>query len=380
MIPSSVRRCLTASAILLAGLVAACSQRTAGRAEAASFTLLPAGYEQLSGWGDDHFADALPAFLRSCERFLSQRDDDPLDPKNRAGDFGRVGDWRPLCTAATRVRPGDEPAARRFFEDNLQPVMASVGGASEMLVTGYYEVELQGSRERTGPFQTPVYRTPPDLASRRPYYSRGEIEDGALAGRGLELIWLKSPTELFYLQLQGSGRVHLTDGSTIRLIYDGNNGRRPVALDRLLVDRGLIAAKDLSTANVRRWLDENPEPAKGIRRKSELFVFFKEGNGNGPIGEMGAVLTPERSLAVDRSFVPLGLPIWIEARERYRAGAVNRLVLSQDTGDDIKGPLRGDYFWGTGPDAFAKGADMYASGRAYFLLPRTIATRVLASR
>jgi membrane-bound lytic murein transglycosylase A len=270
-------------------------------------------------------------------------------------------------------------AARRFFEGNFIPVLVGSRGTSNGLVTGYWEVELDGSRTKGGPYQIPVYRRPADLVAGRPYLDRAAIENGALAGKGLELVWLKNADDLFVLQTQGSGRIRLPNGSTEHLVYAANNNQPFVDIDKLLLDAGAIPRQQFSDSAVRAWMRDNPDRARQLRAKDPLYVFFQTRKGDGPVGYQGAVLTAERSLAVDHRFIPLGAPLWLDAHDKYRPVAVQRLVVAQDTGDGITGPLRGDFYWGSGREAQARGSDFYADGQYWVLLPRTVATRILAS-
>jgi membrane-bound lytic murein transglycosylase A len=348
VVPGAARWGWRLSVVAVAWLLAACGGPQGGFAPGPQsslagpqfLTLAPGDYRQMPGWSDDTVAAALPAFLNSCVHIMKHPDGAPLDPAARAGaDFGQAGDWRPLCREAAALPPGDDGAARRFFESRFMPVLARNGNSSIGLFTAYWEVEISGSRQPQGPYQVPVYRRPPQLASLQPLLSRAAIDNGALAARGLELVYLAERAELLALQTQGSGQVHLTDGSTIRLVYDGDNGR-----------------------------------AAGHEPK---YVFFKEHHGDGPIGAQGAVLTPGRSLAVDRRFIPLGVPLWLEARDRATGSGLRHLVIAQDTGNGIEGPVRGDYFWGRGPRAAAIGSHFLADGRYWLLLPRNIAGRLL---
>jgi membrane-bound lytic murein transglycosylase A len=182
------------------------------------------------------------------------------------------------------------------------------------------------------------------------------------------------------LQTQGSGRVRLTDGTVERLVYDANNGLPPVNIEKILFDSHAIPPAHFSQLSVRAWMQSHPAEAEALRRKNPEYVFFREHRGDGPIGAEGAVLTPERSLAVDRRFVPLGVPLWLAAKDKYRPVSVNRLVVAQDIGDGVEGPVRGDFFWGSGADAFRRGSDFYASGQYYLLLPKSVADRRLAER
>jgi membrane-bound lytic murein transglycosylase A len=369
-------RRVTAPAILL--MLALCGSALAG--SPGNLTLSPTGFAELPGWSADNVAAVLPAFLKSCARLASQPATTPLDPSAFEGRFGRVGDWQPLCRAALALPPGDDARARAFFEANFVPALAGNSGDSQGLFTGYYEPEFVASRRREGPFQTPVYRRPADLVPGHPYLPRARIDDGALKDKGLELLWLKSPDELYVLQTQGSGRIRLTDGTVERLVYDANNGLPPVNIEKILFDSAVIPPALFSQINVRAWMQGHPAEAETLRRKNPEYVFFREFRGDGPIGAQGAVLTPERSLAVDHRFVPLGVPLWLAAKDKYRPVALNRLVVAQDTGDGIEGPVRGDFFWGSGADAFRRGGDFYASGQYYLLLPKSVVDRTLALR
>jgi membrane-bound lytic murein transglycosylase A len=373
-----------AAGVLFGALLASCSATRAGIdtitvSGTGRLTLAPSSYAQLAGWSSDRLAPALSAFVKSCARLPQSPDGAPLDPAARQADFGGVGDWRAVCHLAAAVPAGDETAARRFFESNFAPALVGSSGSATGLFTGYWEVELAGSWKREGPYQVPVYRRPPDLAANQPYLDRAAIDGGALAGRGLEAMWLTSPDDLFVLQTQGSGRVRLPDGAATRLVYEANNGRKPVDIYKLLMDRKLIPAAQFSEKSVRAWMRDNPEKAAALRRENPEYVFFRPLDGDGPIGAQGAVLTAERSLAVDHSFIPLGAPLWLDARDKYRPVAVQRLVVAQDIGDGITGPLRGDFYWGSGAPAVARGSDFYADGQYWVLLPKKVAARMVAS-
>ena len=342
----------------------------------ARFTLAPVGFDGLLGWAGEHHSAAVPAFLKSCARFLARADTAALDTTAMSADFGRVGDWRGLCQTAERLPAGDDTAARGFFEAGFVPMAVAEYGAKEGLFTGYYEIELNGSRQRHGAYQTPIYRRPPDLGL-TPRYTRAEIEDGALMGHGLELFWVDDPIDAFFLQIQGSGKVRLSGGGTVRVGYDGQNGQPYVAVGRLLIERGVIPRDKLTMTTIRAWMKQYPEAGAALRRENPSYVFFRELHGDGPIGAEGVVLTPERSVAIDRAFVGLGIPIWLEAKEKFAtAEDVRRLMVAQDAGGAIKGPVRGDIFWGTGKAAAARAGVMNARGRYYLLLPRSVAGRL----
>ncbi len=343
------------------------------------FGLEPIDFHSLSGWTQDHLSAAIPVFLKSCARFLTRADTAPLDVAAAEVDFGRVGDWRLLCEAAALMPPGGDAAARQFFETGFVPFAVADYGAREGLFTGYYEVELNGSRRRHGRYVTPLYRRLPDLGAQSP--TRAEIEDGALAGRGLELLWVDDPIDAFFLQIQGSGRIRLAEGGTIRIGYDGQNGHSYLPIGRRLIERGVIPREKLTMPAIRSWMKRYPEAGAALRRENPSYVFFREIEGDGPIGAEGVVLTPERSLAVDRARIALGIPVWVEADERFAAvDSVRQLMIAQDTGGAIKGPVRGDVFWGTGAAAGARAGIMNARGRFYLLLPSAIARRLAPGR
>jgi peptidoglycan lytic transglycosylase A len=362
----------------ITALIAALSVGLARDTGPPRLTLTPVGFNRLAGWAGDDVASALPAFMKSCARFVTEPDPTPLGPTQAGVDFGQVGDWRAVCREAAAVLPGNDRAAHQFFESEFTPMAVADYGETEGLFTGYFEIELNASRHQHGRYQTPIYRRPPDLGS-GPRYSRGEIEGGALAGRGLELLWVDDPIDAFFLQIQGSGKVRLEDGRTIRLGYDGQNGLPYVPVGRLLIARGQIARDKLTMGSIRAWMQAHPEAGAALRRENPSYVFFREVKGDGPIGAEKVVLTPERSLAVDRTYIPLGAPIWLDAEEQFLPGKeVHRLLVTQDTGGAIKGPVRGDLFWGAGRAAGDRAGEMDARGRYYLLLPHRLADRLTA--
>jgi membrane-bound lytic murein transglycosylase A len=356
--------------VALGAMLCACQERAPSGAK---LTLRAATFGELDGWIDDNVAAAIPAFLKSCKAFAARADDQPLDPA-ASGDFGTVGEWRAVCAAAKKL-PGTDVAAKDFFSTDFVPLLAGNGGDSAGLFTGYFEITLNGSRRQDGPFQTPIYRRPPDPTA----YSRTEIEAGALTGKRLELAWVDDPVGAYLLGVQGSGQIRLANGSTLRVGYDGKNDRPYVAIGRLLADRGEIPLRQLTMDALRSWIKSHGGAGTVLMLENPSFVFFKEVGGDGPHGTEQVVLTPRRSLAVDREFIPLGVPLWLDVKERFIAGATRRLVIAQDTGGAIKGPVRGDLFWGSGDAAGTAAGAMNALGRYYLLLPRAVAARVAQS-
>jgi membrane-bound lytic murein transglycosylase A len=336
-------------------------------------TLQPVSFAVLTGWSDDSVSGAVPAFLRSCSAFLARGAADPLDAKV-PGDFGTIGEWRGLCDKAAAL-PDTDLAAKEFFETNFVPMLAGNLGDSNGRFTGYFEIALNGSRRQGGPFQTPIYRRPQNPAT----YSRAEIEDGALAREGLELAWVDDPVGAFFLAIQGSGQIKLKEGGTIRVGYDGANSRPNIVIGRLLVERGEIPLPEVTMDSIRAWIEAHGAAGVALMHENPSYVFFKQIAGDGPLGSEGVMLTARRSLAVDRAFIPLGVPIWLDAQERFVLGVNRQLVIAQDTGGAIKGPVRGDLFWGSDAAAATAAGRMSAAGHYYLLLPKPVAARVGAA-
>jgi membrane-bound lytic murein transglycosylase A len=301
-----------------------------------------------------------------------------------ASGLTQAPDWRSLCDQAVTLDPAFAPG---FFYYGFDWVKIGDGRA---FATGYYEPEIEGSRTPQ-PGYVPIYRLPPDLVRCTKadgttgrgridatgacvlYFTRGEIEDGALR-RGLELAWAKDPVDLFFLEIQGSGRIRLDDGSVIRVGYAGQNGRDYVAIGRLLRDRGVLPPGGANMAAIKDWIRANPDQGKALMRENLSYIFFKELTGAGPLGALNVPVTPRGTVAADPAYVPLGAPIYIQKADRPE---VLGLWVAQDTGGAIKGPNRFDTFWGAGPEAVAIAGGMSASGEALILIPKGVAARAL---
>ena len=346
--------------------------------------MAPVEFSALPGWRDDRHEEALTALGRSCAA------------RAGAGDarFGDAAAWRAACAAAETLGAGGRVAARAYFETWFRPhrVLGPDGGRG--LFTGYFEPELAGSRTRTAGFAAPLYRRPDDLVTARladfragdaherlagrvvagrlePYFSRAEIEAGALAGRGLEIFWAADPIAVFFLHIQGSGLLRLADGARVRLGYAATNGRPYTAIGRVLVRRGALVLEEVSLQSIRAWLRANPDRAREVMAANASYVFFREVAGEGPVGAQGVALTPGRSIAVDPRHLPLGLPMWIDTAHPLAGHPpLRRLVVAQDTGGAIRGAVRADLFWGAGPEAEARAGRMRAIGRYFALIPR----------
>ena len=269
----------------------------------------------------------------------------------------------------------------------------TAGSNSSGLFTGYYEASLKGSRTRQGPYQTPLRARPDDLVMVQLGEFRDALKGQRIAGRIIDgklkpyetheqivnnhlpsaqdktLVWVDDAVDAFFLQIQGSGIVDMDDGSVMRVGYAGQNGHPYYAIGRELIARGALNKENVSMQSIRGWLEQNPDQAHEIMFTNKSYVFFRELNGEGPLGGEGVALTPMRSLAIDRSIIPYGMPVWLATDHPKIQG---RLMVTQDTGGAIRGPVRGDYFWGHGAYAQDNAGEMKASGRYWFLLPKNL--------
>ena len=327
---------------------------------------------------DEAAADrAMDAFIRSCPALMRRADQSQLTSPS---------DWSQVCASAPTAR--GVLGASSFFRGSFDWVRVGDGKA---FATGYYIPETAGSRTPAPGYTVPVYRTPPDLVRcTKPdgttgrgridetgtcvlYFTRAEIDDGALAGKGLEIAWAADPIDLFFIEIQGSGELRLPDGSVMRIGYDNQNGRDYVAIGRLLRERGILPPGGANMQAIKDWMRANPDQGRSLMRENSSYIFFKELLGP-PLGSLGYAITPRTTVATDPNFVPLGAPVFL-TMDRPEA---NGLWVAQDVGGAIKGANRFDTFWGGGPDATAIAGGMSASGQALILLPKGVAARALA--
>lgn len=366
-------------------MLAGCAEDGDRAARDAQPRFAPAAFADLPGWAADDHAAALDAFRKSCPRLT----------KDGAGALGGAAEWRAVCAAAEGVDATSPAAARAFFERNFRPVrVTGADGGADGLITGYYEPELRGARQPGGGFTVPLYVRPPDLVSvdlgrfsdelqgKRiagrvvegrlvPYHDRARIERGALEGRGLELVWVDSAADAFFLHIQGSGRIALRGGEVMQVGYAGSNGRPYSSIGRALIERGAIPREDMSMQAIRKWLAAHPAEGAKLMRSNAAFIFFRRLTGPGPIGAFGVPLTPGRSLALDRTRFPLGMPVWLDTvLPEPEAVPLRRLMVAQDTGGAIRGAVRADVFFGPGDRAAALAGAMQSPGRYWFLRPR----------
>ncbi len=358
--------------------------------------LTPVTFAQLSGWTKGSQEKALLPLLRSCAAFAKRPDAKLL---RADGLGGKVGDWRLICTAAAdqKLARTNRTAVRAFFEMWFRPLAVSDGEKGIGLFTGYFEPHLRGSWSKTAKYKFPLYRRPPELINvdlgrfrpalrgrgisgsvrgKRlvPFADRKAIRRGALAGRGLEFLWVDNEVDVFFLHVQGSGRVVMTDGSVVRVGFAGRNGLPYKSIGREMIKMGVLQRDKVSMQSIRQWLSANPLRAKDVMDRNKSYIFFSRIKGPGPVGAQGVALTPGRSLAVDRRYFPLGLPFWLDTSDPLDGSKpLRRLMIAQDTGGAITGPVRGDLFWGYGAEARERAGKMKSSGRYFILLPKFIA-------
>jgi membrane-bound lytic murein transglycosylase A len=358
----------------------------------------PVAWADIAGWNEDDHLLAYQAFRTSCKPISAQ----PNQPAG-ADPKGLGTSLRDPCRAARAANISDGATARAFFEQNFLPMRISRLGEDQGFVTGYYEPVIDGSRTQTDVYTVPVYRRPSNLFVRGysqasvglpnkgevfrkigrrklvPYYDRAEIEDGAIAGRGLEICWLKSQTDLLFSQIQGSARVRLEDGSTIRINYDAHNGYPYTAVGRILIDRGIIPKEQMSMQKIREWMEQNPDGANELRRQNRSYVFFREvplSDKDEAVGAQGVPLTPGRSIAVDRALHVYGTPFFIEGElpieSEQSKTPFRRLMVAQDTGSAITGPARADIYYGAGADAGRVSGRFRHNMRFVILVPKSL--------
>jgi membrane-bound lytic murein transglycosylase A len=374
----------------LAAIVAACTtvpQPPSPRpAEPQRATLKPVAFAELPGWSDDPATEAWPAFLAGCTALVAQA--------------ATAVVWRDPCAAATAVDARDSAAVRAFFEKYFSAYQALAPDASASgLVTGYYEPLLDGSRTRTAQHRYPLFAPPddlltvdlselyPELKDKRvrgrvdgkrvvPYWPRADIENGKAPLAGKALVFVDDAVEAFFLQIQGSGRVRLAEGGIVRLGYADQNGQPFRSVGRILIERGAVAPGEASMQGIKAWAREHPDELPRLLDENPSYVFFREvvpdpnAPVDGPIGTLGVPLAAGRAIAVDPRSIPLGAPVFLATTWPLSERPLNRLVLAQDTGGAIRGPLRADFFWGFGEDAGREAGRMKQPGRMWVLWPK----------
>jgi membrane-bound lytic murein transglycosylase A len=361
----------------------------AGAPESPKELFRPASFSALPGWAKDDLREAWPAFLTSCSA------------------LAKKPEWTEPCGVANTVSGTNNQAIRTFFEAFFLPYQVfNADGSDAGLVTGYYEPLLKGARKKGGPYQIPLHKVPddlltidlssvyPELKNMRlrgrvvgnkvvPYHPRADlVQSGALNGK--DVVWVDDAIDAFFLQVQGSGRVQLTDTKEIiRVAYADQNGHPYKSIGRYLVDKGEMTLEQASAQSIRAWYIAHPERRQELLNANPSYVFFKEEKitdpSKGPKGALGVPLTPQRSIAVDPQFIPLGAPVFLSTTQPNRDVPLQRLMMAQDTGGAIRNPVRADYFWGFGAEAGEKAGKMKQRGSMWILLPKLMAAPVSAA-
>ena len=368
--------CIFIAATLLAGTACAANPITSHT----GLTLEKINYNDLPGWRDDEHGEALAAFQLSCTKL--QR----LDADFQYGKAmlkAPASEWQRICAEAATIPTTDHIGARSFFERQFTAFKAGYQGNFKGLFTGYYEPLMRGSRTRSEEYNVPVLAPPADLVSGQTYpLTRTDIESGALKDQGLEVLWLSSPVDKFFTQVQGSGRVLLDTGETVALRYAGKNNQPYTAIGKVLVERGALNAGEVTAPAIREWLLTHPSEAGEVMRQNASYVFFsvQPDVGSGPVGAQNVPLTPQRSLAVDASYFPLGIPLFLSTTlpdtPMSDPQPYQRLMIAQDKGSAIEGAVRGDIFFGFGELAEALAGHMQSEGEFVVLVPDDTALRI----
>ncbi|BBG28875.1 murein transglycosylase A [Zymobacter palmae] len=322
-------------------------------------------WQQLPGWSERQAQSAWQPFLQSCKALGKQRD------------------WQQVCMDAQRMNAANASELQRFFEERFRPWhLTNDDGSTTGLITGYYEPVLRGSLTRHGPYQTPVYRYPHGIASTQVNKPRAHLMKQPFL-KGRELVWVDDPVDVAYLQVQGSGRVRLEDGRMIRVGFAGTNNLPFRSFARWLLDRHQITADQATIKGIKQWAHAHPQQVDDMLNANPRVVFFREmpavDESTGPTGALGVPLTPEHSIAVDPSHVPLGAPVFLSTTRPLSNEPIQKLVIAQDTGSAIKGTVRADYFWGLGDAAGETAGRMKQRGEMWVLLPRYMGSGQLYS-
>ena len=356
-------------------------------------TLKESSFQRLPGWNADNQKQALIPLQKSCARIHKK---DSNTNFGIGGFAGTVAAWQDVCQKLIDAPPLTNAKARQFFKNHFTPYEVWGINGRNGLFTGYYEPILRGSFKKQKPFLIPIYECPTDLISVNlgafrsdlkgetimgrieekklvPYYERSEIENGILKQKHSEIVWVDSAIDAFFLHIQGSGQIRMDNGLVIRVGYAAQNGHPYKAIGREMVQQGALKKGNVSMQSIRDWLEKNPDKAADVMNLNTSYIFFhKLKKGDGAIGAEGVILTPRRSLAIDRKKIPYGVPIWLDAEEPDGKDRLQQLMIAQDTGGAITGAVRGDFFWGSGNKAAHKAGLMKSKGRFWILLPKNV--------
>lgn len=360
-----------------------------------------ADFERLPGWKSADLKKSLQTFQVSCRAFMKQ------NPEQVVGtDYIdlQVKDWQPSCKAALKITPVAEEQAKQFFEEWFTPVTFNDNNGKPGLFTGYYVPTIKGSYTKSKEFYVPIYETPNDLVTadlglffndlknRRiigriegkkfvPYYTREQINAGALKEKAKVLVWINSPIDRLFLEIQGSGLVKLEDGTSIYIGYDAQNGAPYTAIAGVLIKKGVMTKHNASMQGIKRYLEAHPKQMDKVINQNKSFVFFSKMSDGVALGSQGVGLTPGYSLAIDKQWVPMGAPLWLnttrpDSMKPDRSKPMQRLMIAQDTGGAIRGKVRGDVFWGGGEQATLIAGHMKNEGHYWILLPKQAISRL----
>lgn len=361
----------------------------------------PVTFKQLPGWEEAGLKKSLETFQISCRAFVKQ------NPEQVVGTDHidlQVKDWQPACKVALEIKPVTAEAAKEFFQEWFQPVEFYDKETGPGLFTGYYVPAIKGSYTKTKEFSVPLYETPKDLVTSDlglffndlknrsivgrlvkrkivPYYTRAQINNGAIKGKAKVLVWINSPIDRLFLEIQGSGVIELQNGKTISVGYDAQNGMPYTAIASVLIKKGVMTKDNASMQAIKRYLTEHPKQINKVINQNKSFVFFRKMVKGVALGSQGVSLTPGYSLAIDKQWIPMGTPLWLDTtrpdlNKPDDNKPMQRLMIAQDTGGAIRGKIRGDVFWGGGERATLIAGHMKNSGHYWLLLPKHAISRL----
>lgn len=341
-------------------------------AQASSIQTTPTSFSALQGWTAENQAQALVSIKKSCA-VIEKRPASKVLNANFP-QAGAVKNWLPACKAARATPVNNDVAAKAFFERYFTPFILTNNGSPEAEFTGYYVSSFKVSPVKKAPYIYPIYGLPSAIKSNptKKYFTRSEIEQGALGNTAPVLYWATNPIDVFFLHVQGSGALLMPDGRLEYVGFAGRNNQPYFPIGRELVRRGILTQKTVTMQTIRAWMEENPSQARALMNLNTSYIFFKKQPADKSVlGAMGVSLTAEHSIAIDPAYLPYGVPLWLNAEPNDRIPfALNRLVITQDTGAAIKGALRGDFFWGIGEKAAHYAGHMHSKGTLTILLPR----------
>ena len=359
------------STLLLFLFTSSCFQTDTIIRGTGAIKLKESSFEDLPNWNTENHRTSLLSFLNSCKKIAKL-------PQSRSigGQIGNItaADFRDVCEIGEVVKGLSDRQVTNFFQNWFKPYLVMDRDNEEVgLFTGYYEASLNGSRTKSSKYKYPLYKRPVDLNGEA-YLTRKEIENGALKGKNLEILYVDDPVELFFMHVQGSGRVKLPSGAVLRVAYDAKNNQPFIPISTYLLDNEFLTKREISAQNIKNWLKENPEVAVEAMNSNPSFIFFRISKKERIVGGQGVELIKEKSLAVDKEIIPYGLPLWVNTTVKGKK--FNSLMIAQDTGSAIKGTVRGDIFFGYGKEAEDNASSLSSRGTYHALLPRNIVMKL----